>query len=147
MMNTNYIKYLKSFFLSPIFPVLLGLTIFIVYTIYCTPSILCDGQDILIDLKDKLNYEIWQLQEDHKKLETTRSSLKKLDELSCKYTNGGSIHRKVWSSEIIKLENNKKIQWNNINYFENKIKELEPNYTSKLNAAWQLKWGIIPKGN
>lgn len=57
-MNTNYIKYLKSFILSPIFPILLGLTIFIVYTIYCTPYILCDGQDILTDLKDKLNYEI-----------------------------------------------------------------------------------------
>lgn len=57
-MNTNYIKYLKSFILSPIFPVLLGLTIFIVYTIYYTPSILCDGPDILIDLKDKLDYEI-----------------------------------------------------------------------------------------
>ena len=146
-MNTIYIKYLKSFILSPIFPVLLGLTIFIVYTIYCTPSILCDGQDILIDLKDKLDYEIWQLREDHKKLEIKRFSLKHLDEVSCKDTNGGLIHRKVWSSEIIKLENNKKILWNNINSLENQIKELEPNYVSKLNAAWQLKWGIIPKGD
>jgi len=145
-MNTNYIKYLKSFILSPIFPLLLGLTIFIVYTIYFTPYILCDGQDILIDLKDKLDYEIWQLEEEHKKLERTRFSLKNLDELTCKYTNGGVIHRKVWSSGIIKLENNKNILWSNINSLENQIKELEPNYTSKLNAAWQLKWGIIPKG-
>lgn len=146
-MNTNYIKYLKSFILSPIFPVLLGLTIFIVYTIYCTPSILCDGQDILIDLKDKLDYEIWQLKEDHKKLEATRFSLKKLDQVSCKYTNGGFIHRKIWSDNLIKLENNKEIRLDNIYYLENQIKELEPNYTSKLNLAWQHKWGIIPKGN
>jgi hypothetical protein len=54
-MPTNYIKHLKSFILSPIFPILLGTTIFILYVIYFTPVSLCDDA---LDLKDKLDSEI-----------------------------------------------------------------------------------------
>lgn len=61
-MKTNYIKRLKSFILSPIFPVLfgilLGTIIIIFYVIYCTPVSLCDDALDLQDLKDKLDYEV-----------------------------------------------------------------------------------------
>jgi len=144
-MNTNYIKQLKSFFLSPIFPVLLGLTIFIIYTIYCTPFILCD--DTLIDLKDKLDYEIWKLADNRIKIDARSLILKRLDLVTSKNTNGGFIHRKVWSNHLIELKNNQETLLNNINYLEDFIKKLDPNFTSKLNAGWQFKWGIIPKGN
>lgn len=143
-MNTNYIKHLKSFILSPIFPVLLGIILFILYIIYCTPVTLCDDA---IDLKDKLDFEIWKLEENCLKIKNKRLAFSNLDLITSKNTNGGFIHRKVWSSHLEKFLNNQEILLNNIHYYENYIKSLEPSFSTKLDAAWQFKWGIIPKRN
>jgi hypothetical protein len=143
-MNTNYIKHLKSFILSPIFPVLLGITIVILYIIYCTPAILCDDT---LDLKDKLDFEIWKLEENRLNIEDKKLALSNLDLVTSKNTNGGFIHKKVWTSQLEKLFNNQEILLNNIHYLDNYIKKLEPHFSSKFDAAWQLKWGIIPKRN
>jgi hypothetical protein len=60
LMNINYIyKHSRLFIFSPIFPVLLGLIIFIIYIIYFTPVILCDDNDlVLYSLKTELTSEI-----------------------------------------------------------------------------------------
>jgi hypothetical protein len=143
-MNTNYIKHLKSFILSPIFPILLGIIIFILFIIYCTPVTLCDDTS---DLKDKLDFEIWKLQENRLDIDNRKLALSNLDLITSKNTNGGFIHKKVWLSQLEKLYNNQEILLDNIHYLENYIKNLEPNFSSKLDAAWQFKWGIIPKRN
>jgi hypothetical protein len=143
-MNTNYIKHLKSFISSPIFPILLGIIIFILFIIYCTPVTLCDDTS---DLKDKLDFEIWKLQENRLDIDNRKLALSNLDLITSKNTNGGFIHKKVWLSQLEKLYNNQEILLDNIHYLENYIKNLEPNFSSKLDAAWQFKWGIIPKRN
>jgi len=138
----TYYKHLKSFILSPFFPILLGTIIFILYVIYCTPVSLCDDT---LDLKDKLDFEIWKLDENRVLLVAKKISLAKLDFVTSKNTNGGFIHRKIWLSQIEKLLNNQEILLNNISYLENYIKNIEPNFRTKLDAAWLFKWGIIPK--
>lgn len=143
-MTTNYIKYLKSFILSPIFPVLLGLIIFILYVVYCTPFSLCDDT---LDLKDKLDYEIWQLEQNRIKINKYKICLGELDLVTSKNTNGGFIHRKVWLSQLEKFFNEDKIFLNNIHSLENCIKKLEPNFSTKLDAAWQHKWEKRLKSN
>jgi len=135
-MNTNYIKHLKSFILSPFFPILLGTTIFILYVIYCTPVSLCDDAS---DLKDKLDFELWKLGGNRLDIVNTKFSLETLNFETSKHTNGGFIHRKVWLSQLEKLNNDQEILFNNINYIENYIKKLEPTFQSKLDAL-QLKW-------
>ena len=120
-MNTNYIKHLKSFILSPIFPVLLGIIIFILYVIYCTPVSLCDDT---LDLKDKLDFEIWKLEDNRLKIDNKKWALSHLDLVTSKNTNGGFIHKKVWSGNLEQLYNNQEILLNNIHYLENSIKKL-----------------------
>lgn len=49
---------LRSFILSPIFPVLLGIILFVIYTIYTTPVFLCeDNSWTLYELKSQLTSE------------------------------------------------------------------------------------------
>jgi len=151
-MNINYIKHLKSFILSPFFPILLGLIIFILYTIYFTPVSLCDGT---LDMKDKLDFEIWKLEENRVKINQRKLNLSNLDLITSKNTNGGFIVRKVWSYQLENFFNEEKILLNNIHSIENWIKNvephfnriLEPDFISKLDAAFELKWGIILKRN
>jgi hypothetical protein len=80
-MITNYIKHLKSFILSPIFPILLGTTIFIIYVIYFTPVSLCDDAT---DLKDKLDSELWKLEEIRVLITAQKLSLSKLERVTSK---------------------------------------------------------------
>jgi hypothetical protein len=139
-MNTKYTSHLKSFILSPIFPILLGLMFFTLYIIYFTPVSLCDGT---LDMKDKLDFEIWKLEENCIKINQTKFNLSNLDLVTSKNTNGGFIIRKVWSSQLEKFFNDEKILLNNINHIENYIKSIQPSFSTKLDAAWQHKWGII----
>jgi len=138
----NYIKPLKSFIFSPIFPVLLGLTIFILYLIYYTPFSLCDDT---LNMKNTLDFHIAKLEETLCNIDAIKSALHNLDEVTSKNTNGGFIHRKVWSSQLEGLYNKQEIRLNNIKYLENCIKKVEPNFSTKLDAEWQSKWGIRPK--
>lgn len=147
-MNTNYIKHLKSFILSPFFPILLGLIIFILYIIYYTPVSLCDGT---LDMEDKLDFEIWKLEKNRIKINQRKFNLSTLDLITSKNTNGGFIFRKVWSNELENLFNEEKILLNNIYYIENWIKNVKPNFNrglnpnffNKLDAECELKWGTI----
>jgi hypothetical protein len=94
-----------------------------------------------------LDFEIWKLRGKRLDIVNIKFSLETLDLQTSKHTNGGFIHRKVWLSQLEKLNNDQEILFNNINYIENYIKKLEPNFQSKLDAL-QLKWGmwgITPK--
>lgn len=147
-MITNYIKHLKFFILTPIFPILLGIIlgtiIFIIYIIYFVPVYLCDD---IIDLTDKLEFEIWKLEDNSLNICERKGIIADLDLVTSKNTNGGFIHRKVWSNILEELYNKEKLLLNNIHSLENSIKKLDPNFSTKLDATWQSKWGIMPKKN
>jgi len=141
-MNTNHVKRLKSFIFSPIFPILLGLTIFILYLVYYTPFSLCDDT---LDMKDKLDFEIWKLEENRIKINQTKWNLDNLDLVTSKNTNGGFIIRNVWSSQLEKCLNDEHIFLNNIRYIESWIKKVEPSFSTKIDLAWKYKWETMLK--
>jgi hypothetical protein len=97
-MNTNYIKDLKTFILSPIFPILLGSTIFILYVVYFTPVSLCDGgldlNDIL-NLKQRLHLEIKDIAYNCEVIDDRKYAIRQLDFYTSKNTNGGFIQRTI----------------------------------------------------
>lgn len=143
-MNTNHIKHLKSFILSPIFPVLLGLTIFIVCLIYFTPFSLCDD---ILDMKDKLDFEIWKLEDNRIKMNITKKNFDNLDLITSKNTNGGFIARKVWRSQLEKFYNDEILYLKNIRNIESWIKNVEPDFSTKVDLNWKFKWERMLKRN
>jgi hypothetical protein len=117
-MNTKYIKHLKSFILSLNFTVLLGIllgiTIFMLYAIYFEPVSLCDDTSPLNVLKDKLDDEISQFEENLLNIEAKNHQISGLDFNTSKNTNGGFIHRKVYLNHLENLFENKRIHLKNI---------------------------------
>jgi len=55
MLSTNYILLrIRQFFLSPFLPLLLGLILFTLYSLYFGLPILCEGNETVYDLKFNL---------------------------------------------------------------------------------------------
>lgn len=128
-MIRNYIKHLKYFIFSPTFPVLLGVLLgtifFMFYIIYFVPVNLCDDTLPIKDLIDKLDHENSKLHKISLSISSREKNLNVLDLWTSKNTNGGFIHRKVWTSQLKYLYKEQEILLNDINKLLKDINSLE----------------------
>lgn len=127
-MNYNNLFRLKLILKSPVFPIMLGITVCLIYVIYCTPAILCDDNGLnLYELKTQLESEIARYKIsviNMEKYTNLKSLLKGISEPNFRNFNLENSYDDNWVKAI--KEHNDSIT--KINELSSSIKKIEPNF-------------------
>lgn len=127
-MNYNNLFRLRLILLSPVFPIILGITVFVIYVIYCTPAILCDDNGWnLYELKTQLESEIASYKIsiiNMEKYTNLKSLLKEISEPNFRNFN----LENTYDDNMVKAIKEHNDSISKINQLASSIKKIEPNF-------------------
>lgn len=115
---------------SPLFPVLLSSTIFIVYRIYFEPVILCDGWDVM-NLKYQLTVEIGKFRCADAKLSEYCDRCEQI--LRMPVTDAVQREHQIVTEKMQTWLNRYTTSLNKVRDIENTLSELDPNFRTTVN--------------
>ncbi len=127
-MNYNNLFRLRLLLLSPVSPIILGITVCVIYVIYCTPAILCDDNNwTLYELKTQLESEIARYKISTINMEKYTNLKSLLKEISGSNFRNFNLEN-TYDDNMIKAVKEHNDSISKINELAGSIKNIEPNF-------------------